>query len=330
MEWCLKLYDDRQMMLERFKRSVLVLIVLCFAATVSETGWTGAGKSPDAAKVSLKVVEALPNKDVPQNSSIESVEPQILIETIAPVSDEGTTDMHACVGLLETSDVETVPVLPETPDVETVPVLPETPDVETVPVLPETPDVETVPVLPETPDTDIMNGHIDTTLPESDTEEKTEITGPTIVDGFYIDAQGMITGIAEQSVIVDGYMELPAEKCTGIRSGAFTSLAEGIREIYIPANIIYIETGAFSGMGQTEWIEKEASGGCYTEDGVLFSENGTCILAFPAARTGSYKVPDHVTKFAPDAFCGAQITVLDTASAQIADFGNVPDYIEVI
>ena len=67
-----------------------------------------------------------------------------------------------------------------------------------------------------------------------------------------------------------------------------------------------------------EWFEMESAGAYYTEEGVLFAEHGTCLLAFPAGRTGNYKVPSHVVRFAAGAFDSAQIEVLD-ATACILD-----------
>ena len=59
---------------------------------------------------------------------------------------------------------------------------------------------------------------------------------------------------------------------------------------------------AFTDLTSLGWIEMETSAGYYTEDGVLFSKDGTCLLAFPPARTGNYKVPSHVTEIADGAF----------------------------
>lgn len=230
-----------------------------------------------------------------------------------------------------------VPTVPDIPS-DTVPTVPDTPS-EAVPIIPDTP-AETVPSVPDgilTDDTDetvpdepsvIVPDEPDSSADGSETVPPEEVPGT--VDGFYVNDAGMITGIADPSVVMDGYLALPAEGCSGIVSGAFLNAPAGIREIYIPSNISYIEEGAFTGLSEIEWFEMAASGGNYTVDGVLFSEGGTCILAFPPARTGSYKVPSQVVRFASGAFYASQLEVLDAAECMSADIGNLPSGIRVI
>lgn len=320
MEWCLKLNDERSLLFERVRRIVLVWMVLCLICTACETCWTGVKASTGVASVSWKSGEVLRNKDLPKTAGIKSAEQQVVNDIIKPESAEESTETYADCKRPEISMVQEAEIM--------LPVLSQSISSEKESVTSEVSEEETIPVLPEIPDT--MPDRTDIIYSESMPEDQTEAVVPEVIDGFYIDDEGMITGIADQSVISSGYLELPAEGCIGIRSGAFLSSAEGIRELYIPANISFIEIGALAGMWQLEWIEKESSGGCYTEDGVLFSEDGACILSFPASRTGSYKVPTYVTTIASDAFSGAQITALDIAAAQIQDMGNFPDNIEVI
>ena len=230
-----------------------------------------------------------------------------------------------------------VPTVPDIPS-DTVPTVPDAPS-DAAPIMPDAP-AETVPSVPDgilTDDTDetvpdepsvIVPDEPDSSADGSETVPPVEVPGT--VDGFYVNDAGMITGIADPSVVMDGYLALPAEGCSGIASGAFLNAPAGIREIYIPSNISYIEEGAFTGLSEIEWFEMAASGGNYTADGVLFSEGGTCILAFPPARTGSYKVPSQVVRFASGAFDASQIEVLDAAECLIADIGNLPSGIRVI
>lgn len=75
--------------------------------------------------------------------------------------------------------------------------------------------------------------------------------------------------------------------------------------------------------------EMETSAGYYTEDGVLFSKDGTCLLAFPPARTGNYKVPSHVTEIADGAFDRAGISVLDASDCSVLEIRSLPSYIEL-
>lgn len=149
--------------------------------------------------------------------------------------------------------------------------------------------------------------------------------------GFLINEYGIIYGISNDAqVVVDGCLEIPASGCSGISAGAFLEAPAGIREIYISSNITYIEEGAFQGLSEMEWFEMEASGEYYTEDGVLFSENGSCILGFPTARQGTYRVPEQVTRFAQDAFNGAKVDAVDAVKAVVEDIGNFPQSITLV
>ena len=74
----------------------------------------------------------------------------------------------------------------------------------------------------------------------------------------------------------------------GDRASLLVRLYSGVKELSkaVKTSISYIEEGAFAGLSNVEWFETEAAGDYYTDEGVLFSEGGTCILAFPAGRTG--------------------------------------------
>lgn len=160
----------------------------------------------------------------------------------------------------------------------------------------------------------------DSVIEDGNAGDKTVIGG-----GFVTDASGMICGISDLSVISeDGYLILPSEGCRGIAAGAFASCKDIISEIYIPANISEIEERAFTDLTSLGWIEMEASAGYYTEDGVLFSKDGTCLLAFPPARTGNYKVPSHVTEIADGAFDRARISVLDASDCSVLEIRSLP------
>lgn len=197
---------------------------------------------------------------------------------------------------------------------------------------PQTPIIETVfqndsPIrgeMSEAPEID-ENVLDDSVIEDGNAGDKTVIGG-----GFVTDASGMICGISDLSVISeDGYLILPSEGCRGIAAGAFASCKDIISEIYIPANISEIEERAFTDLTSLGWIEMEASAGYYTEDGVLFSKDGTCLLAFPPARTGNYKVPSHVTEIADGAFDRAGISVLDASDCSVLEIRSLPSYIEL-
>ena len=145
-------------------------------------------------------------------------------------------------------------------------------------------------------------------------------------DGDPLDVLVMCSEPLEPLTLVRCY---PSEGCRGIAAGAFASCKDIISEIYIPANISEIEERAFTDLTSLGWIEMETSAGYYTEDGVLFSKDGTCLLAFPPARTGNYKVPSHVTEIADGAFDRAGISVLDASDCSVLEIRSLPSYIEL-
>lgn len=162
----------------------------------------------------------------------------------------------------------------------------------------------------------------DPATPESDSK---------VIGGFLINQSGMICGVSDPELIgTEGYLELPSEGCTGIAAGTFSAGFPSVREVYIPANITCIEEGAFSGLVNAEWFEVETPGEYYTEEGVLFSENGTCLHTFPAGRIGNYKVPSHVSGFCRDAFNNSRLTVIDAKACCLEEVSGVPEYITIL
>lgn len=152
------------------------------------------------------------------------------------------------------------------------------------------------------------------------------MNGVTVISGFYVDQAGMICGIADVNVAVScGYMELPSEGCTGIAAGAFCDAPAGIEEVYIPACITRIEEGAFSGLNEVGWFETEEGGEMASFEGVLFTENGTCLFAFPAGRTGIYQLPEMTVRIAENAFAGTALEKIDMRKCSVTDTGNVPE-----
>ena len=322
MEWCEKIYGGWRAseVFHRVERVTAVLILLVLAVIGIEDGNTefpeltggysieleagaaGSALSGNEAALPDITPAAMPGADEILSSVMKAVFESITGEL--PVKPE--KDVKTAVGTVE---IPTAVLIPEEPN----PSAPEMSLPETaVPVLPEDGTVPSVPV------------------EEFPAENPPEESVPENVNGFLVDTSGMICGIADTDVISDGYLVLPAEGCSGIRVSAFADVSELITEIYIPANITQIEEGAFACLSCLEWLEAEGSDSCFTEDGVLFSENGTCILGFPSARTGGYKVPQRVTRFAADAFATAQIETLDAVGCSLSDTGNLPSSIRLL
>lgn len=190
-------------------------------------------------------------------------------------------------------------------------------------VIPEEPEA----IVPEDPSVSVPDVPAAVVPPENTVPG----TAPGVINGFLVDKSGVIYGISDPDLVVnDGYLEFPAEGCTGIAAGTFGGSFPSVREIFIPANITYIEEGAFSGLRDMEWFETGSDGTYYTEEGVLFSEGGTCLLAFPAGRTGNYKVPSCVVRFAAGAFDCARIEVLDATACTLTDSSGLPGNISLL
>lgn len=117
---------------------------------------------------------------------------------------------------------------------------------------------------------------------ENEDEEGSIAVGNTDT-GYLINAEGMICGLSgDKEVIKDGVLYFPEEGCSGIARGALSGLGSAVEEIEIPANITNIQPGAFVGLSDLGWIEADAANPAYvTVDGVLYTADGTVLLAFP-------------------------------------------------
>lgn len=168
-------------------------------------------------------------------------------------------------------------------------------------------------VITDEPKDTIVNESND--IPKNDTEEsedaKTDIA--ETATPFLIDEAGMLYGINEEMLdCTSGVLELPSENCVGIRSHVFINGFTDIYEIYIPSNISVIETGAFDGIDNLFDIMVEEGNLNYTSiDGVLYDEDRTTLLTFPAGRTGGYIVPTQTERIAANAFAQTGLSVID-------------------
>ena len=296
--------------------------------------------SADTDTVAALSASALPSADRDAGAADDAAVPIIPDGPAVPVVPDGPAvpivpDEPAAPVVPDEPAVPVVPDGPAVPIVPDEPAVPIVPDEPAVPVVPDEPAVPIVPDEPSAPPANIADetpdaGAEEDALPDS---SNPDVPGAvmTTVNGFYVNEAGMICGIADpETAVSDGYAEIPAEGCTGIAAGAFDGSPAGIREIYIPGNITVIEEGALSGLTDMEWIEMESSGEYITIDGVLFSDNGACLLTFPAGRIGSYKVPSQVTRFAADAFKASGLSAVDTSGCSLLDAGNLPGTIQLI
>ena len=166
---------------------------------------------------------------------------------------------------------------------------------------------------------------------ENEDEEGSIAVGNTDT-GYLINAEGMICGLSgDKEVIKDGVLYFPEEGCSGIARGALSGLGSAVEEIEIPANITNIQPGVFAGLSNLGWIEADAANPAYvTVDGVLYTADGTVLLAFPAAWTGTFQVPESVKSFAESAFDGTNLECIDARSCTLEQAGSIPETVKLL
>lgn len=168
---------------------------------------------------------------------------------------------------------------------------------------------------------------------KNETEEEEEpIEVGNINTGYLINAEGVIYGLSgSKEVIQDGVLCFPEEGCSQIAGGALSDLGSAVEEIEIPVNITNIQSGAFAGLSNLGWIEADAANPAYvTVDGVLYTADGTVLLAFPAAWTGTFQVPESVKSFAESAFDGTNLECIDARSCTLEQTGSIPETVKLL
>lgn len=168
---------------------------------------------------------------------------------------------------------------------------------------------------------------------KNETEEEEEpIEVGNINTGYLINAEGVIYGLSgSKEVIQDGVLLFPEEGCSQIAGGALSDLGSAVEEIEIPVNITNIQSGAFAGLSNLGWIEADAANPAYvTVDGVLYTADGTVLLAFPAAWTGTFQVPESVKSFAESAFDGTNLECIDARSCTLEQTGSIPETVKFL
>lgn len=106
---------------------------------------------------------------------------------------------------------------------------------------------------------------------------------------FVCNDEGYITtytGTADS--ITDTTLNIPKHPdCTGIESGAFDMIGEGVFEMYIPANITYINPAVFDSFTNLMFIYVEPSNPVYMSDGTgcLYRKDGMELVLCPAGQS---------------------------------------------
>lgn len=103
------------------------------------------------------------------------------------------------------------------------------------------------------------------------------------ISGFICNDKGYITGYTDPSKFMrDSLIVLPRDyACVGIMKGALKGLEANISEVYIPANIKYIEDGTFEELYNLIFIEVDSGNTEFSSvNGILYSKDGK-VLAHP-------------------------------------------------
>lgn len=119
-----------------------------------------------------------------------------------------------------------------------------------------------------------------------DTESLKLYAGWSEFPGFISNDSGYIIGCTgEEEAVFGGLLVLPFHKsCTGIEKGALDGQEYFITDIYIPANITYIEPGTFDGLAYLMYIQVDEGNPVYfSEKGILYDRAGN-MIAYPAGR----------------------------------------------
>lgn len=163
-------------------------------------------------------------------------------------------------------------------------------------------------------------------------DEEEPIAAGNTDTGYLINAEGVIYGLSgNKEVIQDGVLSFPEEGCSQIAGGALSDLGSSVEEIEIPANITNIQPGVFAGLSNLGWIEADAANPAYvTVDGVLYTADGTVLLAFPTAWTGTFQVPERVKSFAESAFDGTNLECIDARSCTLEQAGSIPETVKLL
>ena len=138
-------------------------------------------------------------------------------------------------------------------------------------------------------DTTITDGKSTDVISEDDADtNEAHLTELVTIGNFAVNKDGIIEKcIDPYAASVDDTVILPTdERCTGIGAAAFDEIIKvsEVMEVYIPANITYIETEAFEKLNSLIYIEVAEENPEYESiEGILYDRAGN-VLVYPAGR----------------------------------------------
>lgn len=138
-------------------------------------------------------------------------------------------------------------------------------------------------------DTTITDGKSTDVILEDDADtNEAHLTELVTIGNFAVNKDGIIEKcIDPYAASVDDTVILPTdERCTGIGAAAFDEIIKvsEVMEVYIPANITYIETEALEKLNSLIYIEVAEENPEYESiEGILYDRAGN-VLVYPAGR----------------------------------------------
>ena len=163
------------------------------------------------------------------------------------------------------------------------------------------------------------------------------------------DGEAIITGLNQESTEFSPNLVIPAsiQGCpvTEIREYAFedveiesvvipdtvTVIDEGafyrcqnLREVTIPASVTYIGAWAFGGCASLAKFSVASGNTSFqTKDGILYSADGTTLVAYPAGKAGTtFAIPNTVKIIGPGAFDGCEKLIAITIPKSVTEIAD--------
>ena len=141
----------------------------------------------------------------------------------------------------------------------------------------------------------------------------TSVTIPDSVTTIGIEAFSRCTGLTNVEI---------GNGVTSIDFHAFSDCT-ALTSITIPSGVTSIDSGIFSYCSSLVDIDVDSANENYTSiDGVVFSKDGTTLIAYPAGRNGAYEIPNIVTTIDAFAFEGCTGLTSVTIPDSVTTIGN--------
>lgn len=110
------------------------------------------------------------------------------------------------------------------------------------------------------------------------------------------------------------------DSITSVGGMAFTGT--DLKTVHIPSSLQHLGKGAFSALWSLEAFEQQGENPIASvRDGVLFTADGSTLLAYPGARDGSYEIPGGTKGIGYGAFAGTKLTSV-TFPEGLTSIGN--------